>query len=119
MIMSKRAKQLYEFGPFQIDVAERLLLRYGHSVPLPPKAFDTLLSLVENSGHLVEKDELMQRLWPDTFVEETNLPNNISLLRKALGDDTSKHIYIETVPRRGYRFIAEVAGLSNGLSGVC
>lgn len=116
MAMSKRVKQLYEFGPFRIDVAERMLLRDRAIVPLPPKAFDLLLVLVENSGHLLEKDELMQRLWPDTFVEETNLPNNISLLRKALGDDTSTHIYIETVPRRGYRFIAEVVGVSDDLS---
>jgi DNA-binding winged helix-turn-helix (wHTH) protein/TolB-like protein/Tfp pilus assembly protein PilF len=108
MAMSRQAKQLYEFGPFCIDVAERLLLRDCESVPLTPKAFDLLLVLVENRGHLLEKDELMQRLWPETFVEETNLSNNISLLRKALGDDSGKHLYIETVPRRGYRFVAEV-----------
>jgi TolB-like protein/DNA-binding winged helix-turn-helix (wHTH) protein len=111
--MSKREKQWYEFGPFRIDVAERLLLRDGQSVPLPPKAFDTLLVLAENRGHLLEKDELMERLWPDSFVEEANLPNTISLLRKALGDGNGEHRYIETVPRRGYRFIAGAGGQSD------
>ncbi|HEX5736003.1 MAG TPA: winged helix-turn-helix domain-containing protein [Blastocatellia bacterium] len=108
--MSKQSKQLYEFGPFSIDSAERVLLKEGRPVPLTPKAFDLLVALVENSGHLMEKDELMQRLWPDTFVEEANLSNNISLLRKALGDDASGHHYIETVPKRGYRFVARVYG---------
>jgi len=106
--MGRQARQFHEFRAFRIDVAERLLLRNGESVPLTPKAFDLLLVLVENRGHLLEKDELMQRLWPNTFVEEANLSNNISLLRKVLGDETG-HSYIETVPRRGYRFVAEVA----------
>ena len=113
MVMSKQAKQLYEFGLFSIDAAERRLLRDGQPVPLTPKAFDLLLALVESSGRLLEKDELMQRLWPETFVEEANLSNNISLLRKALGDDTREHQYIETIPRRGYRFVAQVAELSD------
>ena len=108
MVMSRQAKEVYEFGPFRIDVAERLLTRDGQNVPLTPKAFDTLLLLVENRGHLLEKDELMQKLWPNTFVEEANLTNNISLLRKALGDDAGEHRYIETVPKRGYRFGASV-----------
>lgn len=107
MAITRPAKHLYQFGPFSVDTAERVLLRDGHPVALPPKAFDLLLVLVENSGHLLEKDELMQRLWPDTFVEEANLPNNISLLRKALAIDQD-HQYIETVPRRGYRFVADV-----------
>ena len=68
MALSKPAKHLYQFGPFAVDVAERVLWRDGRPVALPPKAFDLLLVLVENSGHLIEKDELMQRLWPDTFV---------------------------------------------------
>ena len=108
MVMSRQAKRLYEFGPFSIDAAERVLIRDGQVVQLTPKAFDLLLVLVENTGHLVEKDELMRILWPDTFVEEANLTNNISLLRKALAVDTA-HQYIETVARRGYRFVAEVA----------
>lgn len=107
MAITKPARHLYQFGPFSLDVAERVLFRDGQPVALPPKAFDLLLVLVENSGHLLEKDELMQRLWPDTFVEEANLPNNISLLRKALATDKD-HQYIETVPRRGYRFVADV-----------
>jgi DNA-binding winged helix-turn-helix (wHTH) protein/pimeloyl-ACP methyl ester carboxylesterase len=104
-MMSKPVKRLYEFGPFQVDAAERLLLRDGEPVSLTPKAFDTLLILVENSGHALGKDELMRRVWPDTFVEENNLSQNISLLRKALGDGAK---YIETVPRLGYRFMAKV-----------
>ena len=107
MAKTKPARHFYQFGPFSVDVNERVLLRDGHPVALPPKAFDLLLVLVENSGHLLEKDELMQRLWPDTFVEEANLPNNISLLRKTLATD-KEHPYIETVPRRGYRFVADV-----------
>ena len=113
MALSKPAKHLYQFGPFAVDVAERVLWREGRPVALPPKAFDLLLVLVENSGHLLEKDELMQRLWPDTFVEEANLPNTISLLRKALAGD-GDHPYIETVPRRGYRFVAAVEEISGG-----
>src|SRR4030095_3350623 len=107
MAITRPAKHLYQFGPFSVDAAERVLSRDGRPIALPPKAFDLLLVLVENSGHLLEKDELMQRLWPDTFVEEANLPNNISLLRKALATDKD-HPYIETVPRRGYRFVADV-----------
>ena len=106
--MSKQEKQLYGFGQFSIDASERVLLRNGQPVPLTPKAFDLLLALVESKGHLVEKDELMRKLWPDTFVEETNLSNNISLLRKALTAEGA-HQYIETVPRRGYRFVLGVA----------
>ena len=111
MAMSKPAKHLYQFGPFSVDVAERVLWREGRPVALPPKAFELLLVLVENGGHLLEKEELMRRLWPDTFVEEANLSNNISLLRKALTQDDG-HRYIETVPRRGYRFVAAVEELA-------
>src|SRR5215475_769222 len=108
MAMSRKAKQFYQFGPFRIDVAERLLQLEGESVTLTPKAFDLLLLLVENQGHLLEKDELMKLLWPNTFVEEANLSNNISQLRKALSADPA-HQYIETAPRRGYRFVANLA----------
>src|SRR5688572_7618976 len=100
----------YEFGPFRIDLGERLLRRGDNILPLTPKAAETLVVLVEQSGRLVSKDELMGRLWPGTFVEEANLTNQISLLRKALGDNAADPAYIETVPRRGYRFIAEVKG---------
>src|SRR5262249_54196061 len=109
--MSKEVSHLYEFGPFRIDVAERLLLREGEAVPLTPKAFETLLLLVESRGHTVEKDELMRRLWPDTFVEEANLTNNISLLRKGLEESPNGHEYIRTVPRRGHRFVGDVRTL--------
>ncbi len=106
--MSLQRKQLFEFGEFQIDPAERLLLQNGQTVSLTPKAFDTLLVLVENRGRLIEKDELMQAIWPDTFVEEAGLTRNISSLRKALGEIPGETSYIETIPRRGYRFVAEV-----------
>jgi DNA-binding winged helix-turn-helix (wHTH) protein/Tol biopolymer transport system component len=108
--MRRQTKHLYEFGPFRLDVQERLLLQDGESVLVTPKAFDLLVVLVENSGHLLEKDELMQKLWPDSFVEEGNLAQNVSLLRKALGDSEAQR-FIETVPRRGYRFIAPVIAL--------
>jgi len=115
--MRKRTRQLYEFGPFRLDADERLLIRDGRMTPLPPKVFDTLLVLVENSGRVVSKDELMQSLWPDTFVEESNLTQNISQLRRALGDGAADAQYIETVPKRGYRFIAGVQPLAvNGIS---
>jgi DNA-binding winged helix-turn-helix (wHTH) protein/TolB-like protein/Tfp pilus assembly protein PilF len=101
-------EQLYEFGRFRVKVAERLLLRDQEIVPLTPKVFDILLTLIESSGQVVQKDELMRRVWPDSYVEEGNLTQNISLLRKALGEGQNGHQYIETVPRRGYRFIAPV-----------
>jgi len=110
--MSWLTKHLYEFGPFRLDAKERLLLRDREIVPLTPKAFDVLLALVENSGHLLEKDKLMQRLWPDSFVEEGSLAQNVSLLRKALGESDSQR-FIETVPRRGYRFVAGVRELED------
>ncbi|HKQ73646.1 MAG TPA: winged helix-turn-helix domain-containing protein [Blastocatellia bacterium] len=106
--MSHQSKHLYEFGPFRLDAAERLLLREGESVSLTPKSFDLLLALVEHPGHLLEKDELLNLVWPDTFVEEANLSSNISLIRKALGDGENGHKFIETVAKRGYRFLAEV-----------
>jgi TolB-like protein/DNA-binding winged helix-turn-helix (wHTH) protein/Flp pilus assembly protein TadD len=102
---SQETLRLYEFGPFCLDPAERKLLRGNEIVVLTPKAFDTLLLLVRNSGHLLEKDDLISMLWPDSFVEEGSLSNNIFLLRKALGEDPA---YIETVPRRGYRFVGAV-----------
>lgn len=101
-------KQIYEFGPFHLNLAEQILLREGKVVVLTPKALETLAVLVEHHGHLVGKDELIRRVWPDTIVEEGNLNNLIYLLRKALGDDFSEHKYIETVSKRGYRFLAEV-----------
>jgi TolB-like protein/DNA-binding winged helix-turn-helix (wHTH) protein len=106
------AADFYEFGPFRLEPNERRLLRGDEIVALTPRAFDTLHLLVRNNGHLLAKDDLIRMLWPDTFVEEGSLSNNIFLLRKALGDDPE---YIETVPRRGYRFVATVRRVSNGV----
>ena len=106
--MSNASNKFYEFSAFRIDAQEKLLLRAGERIPLTPKAFDTLLILVERHGHIVEKNELMQMVWPDATVEENNLNQNISTIRKALGENSSTQQFIETLPRRGYRFIAEV-----------
>jgi len=105
--MSQPAKHFYEFGPYRLDAADRLLLRDGHHIPLTPKAFETLLALVENGGHVIDKSELIKKVWPDTFVEEVNLAKNVSCLRKVLGGNQSEQ-YIETIPKRGYRFVANV-----------
>jgi DNA-binding winged helix-turn-helix (wHTH) protein/TolB-like protein/Tfp pilus assembly protein PilF len=106
--MSNAVSYLYEFGPFRLDPTERLLLRDGHPVPLTPKAFDVLMVLVRQSGHLVEKKELIEAVWPTSFVEEGNLSVMIHALRKAFGSDHRDHTYIETVSKKGYRFAAEV-----------
>ena len=106
--MSKPTSLLYRFGPFLLNPTEQLLLRDGQPVALKPKLFDLLLILVENSGHVLHKNELIEKIWPNTFVEESNLTVSIFALRKALGDDHDNHSYIETVPRRGYRFVAKV-----------
>jgi DNA-binding winged helix-turn-helix (wHTH) protein/TolB-like protein/Tfp pilus assembly protein PilF len=113
----KLQSRLYEFGPFQLDAAERVLLRDGRPVPLTPKLFDTLLVLVERSGRLVRKSDLMEMIWPGTFVEESNLSSNVSLLRKALGDGVDGRPFIETVPRRGYRFASGVRVVERGAAG--
>ena len=104
---------IYEFGPFRVDAAKRALQCGGQPVPLTPKAFDLLLILVEHTGEVLDKDTLMRMLWPDSEVEEANLPQNISLLRKALGETPGERKYIATVPGRGYKFAAEVKGVSN------
>ena len=100
--------ELYEFGSFLLNPQERLLLCDGRPVSLTPKAFELVLVLVERSGRLVEKDELLRIVWPDVAVEEGNLTVMVSHLRKALGDDRGTHAFIETVPRHGYRFVAPV-----------
>lgn len=111
----------YEFGPYHLDVAHRRLTREGEKISLTPKAAEILTLLVTNAGRLVEKDFLLKEVWPDTFVEESNLAQNIFTLRKALGDDRDGPTYIETVPRRGYRFVASVrvfeAGDAEGENG--
>lgn len=106
--MATPVNVLYEFGPFQLDPPERQLLCDGHPIALSPKAFDLLLALVDRSGHLLQKEELLKIVWPDSFVEEGNLAVTISLLRKALNDDRGQHRYIETVSKKGYRFVADV-----------
>jgi Tol biopolymer transport system component/DNA-binding winged helix-turn-helix (wHTH) protein len=106
--MREQNHYLYAFGPFHLDATRRVLLKEGQPVKLFPKEFDTLLALVERSGELMEKDELMRQVWPDAVVEESNLTTNISHLRKILGESRSSHDYIVTVPGRGYRFVAGV-----------
>jgi DNA-binding winged helix-turn-helix (wHTH) protein/TolB-like protein len=106
--MGEQESHFYEFGRFRLDAAERVLLRDRELVPLTPKVFDILLALVEHGGHIVEKDDLMKRVWPDSFVEEGNLTQNVSLLRKALGENPGGSQFIETIARRGYRFVATV-----------
>src|ERR1022692_1697195 len=112
--MDKAVRQLYEFGPFILDPGERQLRHGAARMELPPRAFDTLLVLVENNGRLLEKDALMRTVWGDTVVEENNLSQVVYLLRKALRDGEDGTRYIETVPKRGYRFVAEVREFEPG-----
>ena len=104
--MSNTDNNLRRFDGFCVDIVQRVLLFEGSPVLVPPKVFDTLLLLIENHGRIVTKRELMDSIWPDTFVEESNLAYNIGQLRKTLNDDARSPHYIETVARRGYRFIA-------------
>src|SRR5260370_544988 len=106
--MLLQVQEIYEFGPFRLDSGEGTLLRGDQVVALTPKAFETLALLVQNSGHLVRKDELIERVWHDTIVEESNLNVIIHTLRKALGDDPRESKYIETIAKRGFRFVGEV-----------
>src|SRR6185436_8612791 len=116
--MSSLSGHIHRFSDFTIDIEQKVLLRGGKAIPMAPKVFETLLALVENHGRVVLKEELMKRLWPDTFVEEANLTFNIQQLRKALGDNARSPIYIQTIARRGYRFIAAVESLSSNNSEV-
>ena len=110
--MSLTEKEMYEFGPFSLDPAERIISRDGTPLPLTPKVFDTLVCLVRNRGRLLTKDELLKEVWPGTFVEEVNLAVNISTLRKTLGESPQDPRYIATVQGRGYRFVADVRQIS-------
>src|SRR4051812_20389700 len=101
-------KQFFEFDPFVLDVSERLLLRRGEPVRLTPKEFDTLLALVRGAGRVMSKEELLKEIWPDTFVGEATLAQNVFTLRRALGEAEGGRPFIETVPRRGYRFAVRV-----------
>lgn len=105
--MKDDENHFYQFKSFRLDVAERQLLNNGVFVPLMPKVFDVLVVLVERSGHLVEKDELLRTVWADSFVEEANIARIIHELRKVLGEDKSDDKFIETVAKKGYRFVAE------------
>jgi pimeloyl-ACP methyl ester carboxylesterase/DNA-binding winged helix-turn-helix (wHTH) protein len=108
-MMNRPSRRFYLFDGFRVDVNERLLFKDNREVQLTPKVFDTLLALLENSSHVMTKKELMQQVWPDSFVEENNLAQNISILRKALGQTKEGEHYIQTVPKRGYRFVGEVS----------
>ncbi len=112
--MSLQTNNIYEFEDFRLDFTEKTLRKEGGIIPLTPKVFETLLIFLENPGRLIEKDELMQKLWQDRFVEESNLTFNIKMLRKALGDNAQRPQFIETIQSRGYRFIAEVRHVESG-----
>ncbi len=106
--MSELGQRVYSFGRFRLDAGKRLLFAGEEVIGLTPKAFDTLLALVEGRGAVLSKEELMRRVWPDQFVEENNLAQNIYAMRRALGDGDAGAKYVETIPKRGYRFVAEV-----------
>src|SRR5262249_44975879 len=104
----------YEFGPFLVDRRKCVLLREGEVVPLSLKAFEILLELIQHHGQMLEKQELLKRVWPDTVVEENSLARSISSLRKALDEQPNEHRYILTVPGRGYRFVDSVREVQDG-----
>ena len=104
------SRHVYAFGRYRLDQPEHRLLRDEQTIPLSPKAFDLLVALVSRAGHLVTKEQLLQEVWPGTFVEEANLSYTASLLRKALGDEREPYRYVETVHKRGYRFIGVIDG---------
>lgn len=105
---------IYEFGDFRLDAEKRLLSREGVQVPLTPRVFETLLFLVEHNGAVLDKERLMEAVWPDSIVEENNLTQNISTLRRVFGETPDSHRFIVTVPGRGYRFVARVTSPENG-----
>jgi TolB-like protein/tetratricopeptide (TPR) repeat protein len=117
--MSEARARIYEFEDFRVDVDKRLLFRQGKAVHLTPKAFDTLLLLVQRKGEVISKDDLMREVWPDTAVEENNLNQNISTLRRVLGENRGENRYIATVPGQGYRFVpaVESSGVTPGIAG--
>ena len=117
MVQVQQAQCLYEFGPYRLDPAQQLLMEGTKKVPLTPKAFQTLLVLVENHGQVVTKEELLQKVWPETYVEEATLAQNVFTLRKQLPSDSGGKVYIETIPKRGYRFVAAVRVEEPGVDG--
>lgn len=106
--MVLETKAMYEFGPYRLDVTRRTLSRGEEPLQLTSKVFDTLLALVANHDRVLLKDELMKLVWPDSFVEEVNLAQNVSALRKLLGETPGQNRYIATIPGKGYRFVGEV-----------
>ncbi|HEX6863008.1 MAG TPA: tetratricopeptide repeat protein, partial [Thermoanaerobaculia bacterium] len=116
-VLPKAEKRLYEFDDFRVDPVRRRLTRDGVLVPLTPKAFSILLVLLEKRGDVVEKEELIQKVWPDTFVTEANLTQNVSSLRKALGEKASETRYVVTVPGRGYSFVGDVIEMARDATG--
>src|SRR5215510_8024053 len=100
--------QIYVFGRFRVDTRNRLLMSGSEILMLPPKAFDTLLALIENNGSVLSKEDLLRVVWPDEFVEENNLAQNISKIRRVLEEGPGDPKYIETIPKRGYRFVGDV-----------
>src|SRR5918999_3362211 len=106
--MKELAPHTYTFAEYELDLARRLLLRAGQSIPLNAKAFDLLVVLIENRERVIAKEELMELVWRDQFVEEANLAVQISTLRRVLGEKKGEHRFIVTVPGRGYRFVAEL-----------
>jgi DNA-binding winged helix-turn-helix (wHTH) protein len=110
-------RRFYQFGPFRLDASNRVLLREGDVVPLSSVVVETLRVLVANRGNPVTKEELLKAVWPDTFVEESNLTHNISVLRKALGEEPGEQRFIQTIPKRGYRFVAAVSEVGDMPSG--
>jgi TolB-like protein/DNA-binding winged helix-turn-helix (wHTH) protein/Tfp pilus assembly protein PilF len=109
-----KTKHIYEFGDFRLDTDEKVLVREGQPVPLPPKDLETLVVLVEKAGHIVGKEELLERVWPGVFIEENNLARRVFNLRQVLGEDAAGRKYIETVPKRGYRFVGLVQEQDEG-----
>ena len=116
-LAARTEKVLYEFDAFRVDPVRRRLFRAGEQVPLTPKAFSILMVLLESRGEVVEKEALIRRVWPDTYVTEANLTQNISALRKALGERANDHRYVVTVPGFGYSFVAEVVEVPRESSG--
>jgi TolB-like protein/DNA-binding winged helix-turn-helix (wHTH) protein/Tfp pilus assembly protein PilF len=112
--MREESRPSYEFGPYSVDAGRRLLLRHGEPVALAPKVFETLLTLIENRERVLGKDELLEKVWGDTSVEEGGLTRNVSILRKTLGEKPDDHQYIVTVPARGYRFVADLRETTGG-----
>ncbi len=113
--MNGEEKHFYKFKSFRLDVKERQLLHHSDNIPLTPKVFDVLVALVERSGHLVEKDELLKLVWADSFVEEVNIARSVHALRKVLGEDENGNKFIETVAKKGYRFVAKVTKVSEAV----